>query len=100
MKAAAILYPCSFVIFGATGNLASNKLLPGLYHLDAAARLPENLNFIAVARRPWGSEEWQNHMLALLRQQLGKRFDQTAYTRFAARFHYLMAAALPPSIRA
>src|SRR4030067_653373 len=30
--------PCSFVIFGATGNLASNKLLPALYHLGAAAR--------------------------------------------------------------
>ena len=33
--------PCSFVIFGATGNLASNKLLPALYHLEVAARLAE-----------------------------------------------------------
>ena len=89
MNTAGIHYPCSFVIFGATGNLASNKLLPALYHLDAGARLPENLNFVAVARRPWGPAEWQDHMLALLRQQLGKRFDQTIYTRFAARFHYL-----------
>ncbi|HHH46151.1 MAG TPA: hypothetical protein ENK53_03965, partial [Thiotrichales bacterium] len=25
--------PCTFVIFGATGNLSINKLLPALYHL-------------------------------------------------------------------
>ena len=28
------LPPCNFVIFGATGNLASNKLLPALYRLE------------------------------------------------------------------
>ena len=43
--------PCTFVIFGATGNLASNKLLPALYHLEAAARLTESLSIIAFSRR-------------------------------------------------
>ncbi|OGI58879.1 MAG: glucose-6-phosphate dehydrogenase [Candidatus Muproteobacteria bacterium RBG_19FT_COMBO_61_10] len=88
MNADDINYPCSFVIFGATGNLASNKLLPGLYHLDAAARLPETLHFIAVARRPWSHEEWQAHMLDILRANLGERFNPTVYTRFSRRFLY------------
>ncbi len=49
--------PCSFVIFGATGNLASNKLLPALYHLEAAARLSESLidHCILAARMDDGS---------------------------------------------
>ncbi len=88
MNADDINYPCSFVIFGATGNLASNKLLPGLYHLDAAGRLPETLHFIAVARRPWSHEEWQAHMLGVLRENLGERFNPTVYKRFSRRFLY------------
>ena len=31
------------VLFGATGDLAKRKLLPGLYHLAAAGLLPERL---------------------------------------------------------
>jgi glucose-6-phosphate 1-dehydrogenase len=40
------LPPCNFVIFGATGNLESNKLLPALYRLEMAGKLPEGVNFI------------------------------------------------------
>ncbi|MDD5331154.1 MAG: glucose-6-phosphate dehydrogenase, partial [Sulfuricella sp.] len=55
-------YPCNFVIFGATGNLSSIKLLPAMYRLEAANRLPDNLSFIAFARRDWGQEDWIAHM--------------------------------------
>ena len=34
---------CTCVIFGATGNLASIKLLPALYHLDRAGQLHADL---------------------------------------------------------
>jgi glucose-6-phosphate 1-dehydrogenase len=34
-----ITEPCSLVIFGSTGNLARNKLLPALYHLELAQKL-------------------------------------------------------------
>ncbi|MCG6862567.1 MAG: hypothetical protein LJE70_15010, partial [Chromatiaceae bacterium] len=30
--------PCSLVIFGSTGNLAGNKLLPALYHLESGRK--------------------------------------------------------------
>jgi glucose-6-phosphate 1-dehydrogenase len=43
--------PCYFVIFGATGNLASEKLLPSLYHLEGAGRIGKDLRFIAFSRR-------------------------------------------------
>ena len=58
--------PCTFVIFGATGNLASNKLLPALYHLEAAGRLAESLSIIAFSRRDWTTENWREHMRKML----------------------------------
>ena len=88
MNAGGILYPCSFVIFGATGNLAVVKLLPALYRLEAAHRLPENLDFIAFARREWGGDDWRAFMEKSLRDKLKERFDEAVFTRFATRFNY------------
>ena len=64
------LPPCNFVIFGATGNLASNKLLPALYRLELAGKLPEGLNFIAFARREWDDVAWRDNVRAVLVQKL------------------------------
>ena len=65
------LYPCSFVIFGATGHLAATKLLPALYSLEAQGRLPDVTNFIAFARRAWDDQAWCTHMDEALRLKLG-----------------------------
>jgi glucose-6-phosphate 1-dehydrogenase len=37
------------VLFGATGDLAKRKLLPGLFHLAAAGLLPERYRIVGVA---------------------------------------------------
>jgi glucose-6-phosphate 1-dehydrogenase len=79
--------PCTFVIFGATGNLASNKLLPALYHLEAAARLSESLNIIAFSRRPWNDHDWRNHMREVL-LGIGGKPETPEFERFIARFTY------------
>ncbi len=81
--------PCTFVIFGATGNLASNKLLPALYHLEAAARLSESLSIVAFSRRPWNDDEWRNHMREVLADKIKGGFDTPVFARFLARFSYL-----------
>ena len=44
---------CTYVIFGATGNLSQLKLLPALYHLDVAGRLLENTRIVGFGRRDW-----------------------------------------------
>ena len=81
--------PCSFVIFGATGNLASNKLLPALYHLEAAARLSESLSLIAFSRRAWTTESWREHMREVLAERIKGPLDTPVFERFIARFSYL-----------
>ena len=82
-------FPCSFVIFGATGNLASKKLIPALCRLEEAGRLPDGLQFIAIGRREWDDEGWKDHMRALLREKLQDRFNTEICERFTARFSYL-----------
>ncbi len=81
--------PCSFVIFGATGNLASNKLLPALFHLEAAARLSESLSLIAFSRRDWTTENWREHMREVLADKIKGSLDTPVFERFIARFSYL-----------
>lgn len=81
--------PCSFVIFGATGNLATKKLLPGLYHLEQAHRLPKGMNFIAFGRRDWGDEDWREHVRSLLKEKLKDKYDEVCGERFLAQFTYV-----------
>jgi glucose-6-phosphate 1-dehydrogenase len=81
------LPPCNFVIFGATGNLSSTKLLPALYRLEQAGKLPQGLNFIAFARRDWDDAAWRAHMKALLADRV--KADGEVLERFASRFDYL-----------
>lgn len=49
--------PHVFVLFGATGDLAKRKLFPGLYHLSAAGRLPEEYAIIGSGRHSPGSDD-------------------------------------------
>lgn len=81
--------PCHFVIFGATGNLAKVKLMPALYHLDVSGHLPPEMTIVALGRRPWSDEEWQNNLLESIRENVGEHFNTKAYERFAKRFSYL-----------
>jgi len=79
---------CQFVIFGATGNLATSKLLPALYHLDHAGRLPADLRFFAFARRDWDDARWREHIARSLTDHAGDGLDDTVLARFSERFRY------------
>jgi glucose-6-phosphate 1-dehydrogenase len=83
------LYPCSFVIFGATGHLSATKLLPALYHLEQAGHLPPVTNFIASGRRSYDDDAWVRQMQEWLQASLGARYDAGLFGKFAARFTYV-----------
>jgi glucose-6-phosphate 1-dehydrogenase len=51
------LPPHVMVLFGATGDLAKRKLFPGLYHLAADGRLPEEYAVIGSGRHSPGTDE-------------------------------------------
>lgn len=81
--------PCHFVIFGVTGDLSVNKLLPALYYLDRDGRLPGNLAFVGVSRRDWSTSQWHSFMQEELPPRLGKYYDEIAFKKFVSRFSYV-----------
>ncbi|HHJ16145.1 MAG TPA: glucose-6-phosphate dehydrogenase [Gammaproteobacteria bacterium] len=76
---------CTFVIFGATGNLARVKLLPALYHLDVAGRLPEGLKVVGFGRRDWSDESWRAQAQEMF---AGAGNDPAVVERFCARLFF------------
>ena len=49
------------VMFGATGDLAKRKLLPGLFHLAAAGLMPDKYQIIGSSRRSMTDEQFRAH---------------------------------------
>src|SRR5687768_13417370 len=81
--------PCTLVIFGITGDLASRKLFPALYNLERENRLPAGARVIGVGRKSLSAEE----LLRTLRDATGKNsrskpLDETVWHRLAQRFDY------------
>ena len=79
--------PCHIVVFGATGHLATTKLLPALYHLELEGRLGPPLGFVAFARRDWSTKRWRTHLEHVLAEQFKANPD--AARRFVERFEYV-----------
>ncbi len=80
--------PCTFVIFGSTGNLAQNKLLPALYHLDTLDRLPEAMRVVGFGRRPWDSDRWKAEVRSQISTRARGGLNDRIYARFEERLHY------------
>jgi glucose-6-phosphate 1-dehydrogenase len=80
--------PCTYVIFGATGNLSRIKLMPALYHLDAANRLPEGTRILAVGRRAWDQAKWLAEVRLMIEAKAPADFDATVFQRFSDRLYY------------
>ena len=79
---------CTYVIFGATGNLSRIKLMPALYHLDAENLLPKGTKIIAMGRRDWDQEKWQSEVRDMLEAKARDGLDQVIFDRFCERLYY------------
>ncbi|MCL2419538.1 MAG: hypothetical protein FWD04_09615, partial [Conexibacteraceae bacterium] len=49
----------ALVIFGVMGDLASRKLLPGIYNLAHEGALPERIALIGISRSPMTDDEFR-----------------------------------------
>jgi glucose-6-phosphate 1-dehydrogenase len=85
------------VLFGATGDLARRKLLPGLFHLAAAGLLPEGFRIVGASIEQLTDDEFRG----FARQAAGE-FGRTAtddgrWEPFAERISYVGGAFAPGS---
>jgi len=81
--------PCTYVIFGATGNLSRRKLMPALYHLEAEGRLPEGTVILSLSRREMSRETWIEEVRRMIEGQARGGLNEEMFTRFAQRLQYL-----------
>jgi len=51
--------PCAIVVFGATGDLTSRKILPAIYNLRRAGLLPPETSVVGFSRRPLSDEDFR-----------------------------------------
>lgn len=86
--------PCTLVIFGAAGNLSRRKLIPALFRLETAKRLPEQMVILGCGIEVRQREEWIGEINKMLQAVYPQGIDQTALERFCARVHY---HAIPPA---
>ena len=79
----------TMVIFGASGDLTSRKLIPALYRLFQRKRLPPNTRILGVARSQFSDEEWRAQLRTTSEKFLKKAFDPAVWDEFAQGIHYL-----------
>jgi len=79
---------CTFVIFGATGNLARNKLLPALYHLEEADKLLDGMTIVGMGRGEYTRESWHAYVRELLESRARGKLNEEIFTRLSERLYY------------
>ena len=80
------------VIFGATGDLAQRKLLPGLFHRDEQGQIPPGARIIGTSRRAMSDAEYRSFAEAAIRAHVSE-VDDAALAQFLARLSYVAAEA-------
>ena len=80
--------PCTLVLFGASGNLSRIKLIPGLFRLDAAGRLADDMKILSVGRGEVALEDWRADIKGMLDAKFKNGYDQEVFKRFIARNFY------------
>jgi glucose-6-phosphate 1-dehydrogenase len=80
--------PCSFVIFGASGDLTRRLLIPALYNLAADGLLPDSFCVLGVARTPRTHEGFRAYLEKELREFAKRKVDDAVAAKLFACVSY------------
>lgn len=80
--------PCGVVIFGASGDLTSRKLLPSLYELYRRGRIPDNFFIVGVARSDMTHESFRELVASAIEKDSGTP-SGSRFSAFLDRCFYL-----------
>jgi len=78
----------TIVIFGASGDLTSRKLIPALYQLFRKGRLPGDASVVGVSRSSYSHDEWREMLCESTKNFLGNHFDPSSWSKFSQRIFY------------
>jgi len=80
--------PDTIVIFGASGDLTSRKLIPALYQLFRKGRMDEPIQVVGFSRSAFSHEAWRNKLAESTANFLGESFDAEKWEQFAKQVYY------------
>ncbi len=84
-----IVEPCILVIFGATGDLTSRKIVPALYNLLHDGQLPSLFACIGFARRPKTHDQFREEMKdAVSKYSRNKPIEESLWNHFKDHLFY------------
>ena len=78
----------TIVIFGASGDLTSRKLIPALYRQYCRGRLPKPTRIVGVSRSPFSSEQWRDQLAQTTEKFVKSDFDLNAWKGFSEQIFY------------
>ncbi len=78
----------SIVIFGASGDLTSRKLIPAIYNLFHKKRLPADTRIIGSARSKFTHEEFCAKLRETTKQFAGESFEDACWAEFSQSIFY------------
>lgn len=82
--------PMSFVLFGATGDLAKRKIFPALFNLYVDKKLPAAFSIVGVGRRAWSDTAFIQSVEQSIREFSRRHeIDQAVLAPFLAAFSYV-----------
>src|SRR3974377_1115746 len=80
----------TLAIFGAGGDLTKRLVVPALYHLVQAGRLPEQFTVIGVDQHNQTTEQWRQSLTEMLQAfTLTDGIDARAWSWLTERMHYV-----------
>ena len=85
--------PFDLVLFGATGDLAQRKILPGLYHRFEVGQMLDDARIIGTARSDMDSAGFRDQVRASM-QEFAPGFEKDTLDRFLQRVEYVPVDAL------
>lgn len=84
-----IVRPCVLVIFGASGDLTTRKLIPALYNLAVDGLLPSNFSMVGFARRELPAEQFHESIREAVATHSRRTINEAVLREFAAHSHYV-----------
>mgnify|MGYP000102927572 FL=1 len=77
----------TIVIFGASGDLTSRKLIPALYSLYLKKRLPGDIRIVGCSRSPFTHDQWRSE-LEVSTSNFTSKFAKDSFREFASSIFY------------
>ena len=81
--------PCLLVIFGASGDLTSKKLMPALYSLAFRGLLPERFGIVGAARSEETDDAFRERMKQAVSEHARDPFKQEVWDELAKGLRYV-----------